>query len=103
GNRHVLRVIREILSLKPAGRGTDIPAALEHLGLVTKRRCVVFLISDFLTPGWRGAPRRQPPPRARAPGSRDEAPLRRLPHLGLPDARLAARAPCGRPPARRRG
>jgi len=53
GNRHVLRVIREILSLKPAGRGTDIPAALEHLGLVTKRRCVVFLISDFLTPGWR--------------------------------------------------
>ena len=55
GNRHVLRVIREILSLKPAGRGTDIPAALEHLGLVTKRRCVVFLISDFLTPGWRRA------------------------------------------------
>jgi uncharacterized protein (DUF58 family) len=53
GNRHVLRVIREILSRKPAGRGTDIPAALEHLGLVTKRRCVVFLISDFLTPGWR--------------------------------------------------
>ena len=53
GNRHVLRVIREILSLKPAGRGTDIPAALEHMGLVTKRRCVVFLISDFLTPGWR--------------------------------------------------
>ena len=53
GNRHVLRVIREILSLKPAGRGTDIPAALEHLGHVTKRRCVVFLVSDFLTPGWR--------------------------------------------------
>ena len=55
GNRHVLRVIREILSLKPAGRGTDIAAALEHLNLVTKRRCVVFLISDFLTPGWRRA------------------------------------------------
>jgi len=53
GNRHVLRVIREILSLRPAGRGTDIPAALEHLGHVTKRRCVVFLVSDFLTPGWR--------------------------------------------------
>src|SRR5215470_13341141 len=53
GTHHVLRVIREILSLRPAGRGTDIPAALEHLGRVTKRRCVVFLISDFLTPGWR--------------------------------------------------
>jgi uncharacterized protein (DUF58 family) len=55
GTRHVLRVIREILSLRPAGRGTDVPAALEHLGHVTKRRCVVFLVSDFLTPGWRRA------------------------------------------------
>jgi uncharacterized protein (DUF58 family) len=55
GNRHVLRVIREILSLHPAGRGTDIPMALEHLGHVTKRRCVLFLVSDFLTPGWRRA------------------------------------------------
>ena len=48
GTRHVLRVIRDVLSVKPAGRGTDIPAALEHLGRVTKRRCVVFLVSDFL-------------------------------------------------------
>ena len=44
----MLRVIRDVLSVKPAGRGTDIPAALEHLGRVTKRRCVVFLVSDFL-------------------------------------------------------
>jgi uncharacterized protein (DUF58 family) len=51
----VLRVIREILSLRPAGRGTDLPMALEHLGHVTKRRCVVFVVSDFLTPGWRRA------------------------------------------------
>ena len=28
GNRHVLRVIREILSLRPVGRGTDVAAAL---------------------------------------------------------------------------
>src|SRR5215475_252761 len=55
GNRHVLRVIREILSHRPAGTGTDIPAALEHLGRVTKRRSVLFLVSDFLTPGWRSA------------------------------------------------
>ena len=55
GTHHVLRVIRELLSAKPAGRGTDIAAALEHLNHVTKRRCVVFLVSDFLTPGWRRA------------------------------------------------
>ena len=48
GKRHVLRVIRELLSLRPVGRGTDIPAALEHLERVTKRGCVVFILSDFL-------------------------------------------------------
>jgi len=55
GTRHVLRVIREVLSLKPAGRGTDVPGALEHLGRVTKRRCVVFLVSDFLDPACKHA------------------------------------------------
>jgi len=48
GTRHVLRVIREVLSFSPQGRGTDIAAALEHLNHVTKRRCVTFVISDFL-------------------------------------------------------
>src|SRR5262249_30539234 len=38
GTHHVLRVIRDILSIQPVGRGTDIPAALEHLRTVTKRR-----------------------------------------------------------------
>lgn len=50
GTRHVLRVIREVLSFRPTGRGTDIAAALEHLNHVTKRRCVTFVISDFLDP-----------------------------------------------------
>jgi uncharacterized protein (DUF58 family) len=55
GVTHVLRVIRDILSLRPAGHGTDIPGALEHLARVTQRRTVVFLLSDFLDPGWRTA------------------------------------------------
>ncbi len=50
GTRHVLRVIREVLSFSAKGRGTDIAAALEHLNHVTKRRCVIFVISDFLDP-----------------------------------------------------
>jgi uncharacterized protein (DUF58 family) len=53
GTRHVLRVIREVLSFTPQGHGTDIAAALEHLNRVTKRRCVTFVISDFLDPGAR--------------------------------------------------
>ena len=48
GTRHVLRVIHEVLSFTPQGTGTDIAAALEHLSHVTKRRCVTFVISDFL-------------------------------------------------------
>ncbi len=50
GNRHVLRVIREILNHVPQGHGTDIPLALDHLNRVTRRRCVAFLLSDFLAP-----------------------------------------------------
>jgi uncharacterized protein (DUF58 family) len=53
GTRHVLRVIREVLSFTPQGHGTDIAAALEHLSRVTKRRCVTFIISDFLDSGAR--------------------------------------------------
>ncbi len=53
GNRHVLRVIREILNHAPQGRGTDIPLALDHLNRVANRRCVVFLLSDFLAPDLR--------------------------------------------------
>jgi uncharacterized protein (DUF58 family) len=50
GTRHVLRVIREVLSLQPAGHGTDLAGALEHLQTVSKRRSVVFVLSDFLDP-----------------------------------------------------
>jgi uncharacterized protein (DUF58 family) len=53
GNRHALRVIREVLNCRPEGRGTNVPLALEHLDHVTKRRCVTFLISDFLVPDMR--------------------------------------------------
>jgi uncharacterized protein (DUF58 family) len=51
GTRHVLRVIREILSLEPAGRGTNLAGALEHLQKVSTRRSVVFVLSDFLDAG----------------------------------------------------
>lgn len=51
GTRHVLRVIREVLSFRAQHAGTDIAAALEHLNRVSRRRGVVFLISDFLDAG----------------------------------------------------
>lgn len=47
GARHVLRVIREILTFRPSRTGTDIARALDYLGRIQARRAVVFLISDF--------------------------------------------------------
>ncbi len=52
GTRHVLRVIRELLTFQPARAGTDVAAALEHLNRVLRRRSVVFIISDFLDAGF---------------------------------------------------
>ena len=48
GKSHVLRVIRELLYTKPNGNGSSIKDALEFLMKVSKRKCVVFLLSDFL-------------------------------------------------------
>ena len=48
GKSHVLRVIRELFYTKPNGNGSSIKDALEFLMKVSKRRCVVFLLSDFL-------------------------------------------------------
>lgn len=52
GRKHVLRVVMEILDARPVGRGTDIRAALDYLGKVTRHRAVVFLVSDFIAEGY---------------------------------------------------
>ncbi len=52
GTRHVLRVVRDILSFTPRRVRTDITAALDYLGMVISRRAVVFLISDFQAEGF---------------------------------------------------
>jgi uncharacterized protein (DUF58 family) len=49
GQKHVLRVIRELLYHKPEEKGTDLAVALEHVNRLLKRRAVVFLVSDFAT------------------------------------------------------
>lgn len=52
GRSHVLRVVSDILSFRPRGRGTDLTTGLTYLSRVAKRRAVVFLISDFLAQGY---------------------------------------------------
>jgi len=50
GRRHVLRLIRDLLAFEPAGRGTDITMALDRLNRTLKRRAIIFMVSDLLTP-----------------------------------------------------
>ncbi|MFN7130791.1 MAG: DUF58 domain-containing protein, partial [Myxococcales bacterium] len=47
GRKHVMRLITEILTARPEGR-TDLNVGLQHLMHVYKRKCVAFLISDFI-------------------------------------------------------
>lgn len=51
GRSHVLRLISDILSFQPKGRGTDLGVALTWLSHVAKRKTVTFLVSDFLADG----------------------------------------------------
>lgn len=49
GRRHVLHVIRNVLFHKPKGRRTNLAGALDYLLRVTKRRAIVFVLSDFVS------------------------------------------------------
>ena len=55
GKKHGLRLISEALAFQPAGRGTDLAAALGHLTTAQRRRAVVFVVSDFLADGYESA------------------------------------------------
>jgi uncharacterized protein (DUF58 family) len=52
GKRHVLRVIRDVLSFQPQGRLTNVSLALEYLHRINRRHTISFLVSDFLTSGY---------------------------------------------------
>jgi uncharacterized protein (DUF58 family) len=47
GQKHVMRVVREILGANPERTGTDLSVALETLYSVARRRSVAFVLSDF--------------------------------------------------------
>lgn len=52
GTSHVLRLIRDLLGFQPRQVRTDISQAVGFLGKVTRKRSVVFLVSDFLESGF---------------------------------------------------
>ena len=57
GRRHLLRIIRDIIELKPESSGTDIGGALRFLTNAIKQKCTAFLLSDMMDTDTSGAPR----------------------------------------------
>jgi uncharacterized protein (DUF58 family) len=50
GRKHALRLIRDLLTVQPVGRGTAMTATVDRLMRLLPHRSVVFLASDFLAP-----------------------------------------------------
>lgn len=48
GKKHILYIIRELLDFKPENSGTDIAMVMRFLTDALKKRCTMFLISDFI-------------------------------------------------------
>lgn len=48
GKSHILRIIRELISFEPEGKGTDIGEALRFVTNAIKKKSTAFLVSDFL-------------------------------------------------------
>ena len=48
GRKHILYIIRELLDFKPDSKRTDIKMAVEYLTNVIKKRCITFMLSDFI-------------------------------------------------------
>lgn len=50
--QHTLRLLRELLSVQPSERSTDLSAALRYTRNILKKRSVCFILSDFEAPNW---------------------------------------------------
>ncbi len=49
GRQHLLRIIRELLYFEPTGKATDINVPLAYVSNVIKKKCIVFVMSDFIS------------------------------------------------------
>ena len=52
GKTHILRIIRELLDFEPVGTETNIGMALEYFNNMVKKRCICFVLSDFIADGY---------------------------------------------------
>lgn len=57
GRKHILRIIRELLSFKPESNSTNLDESLRFLTNAIRKRCTAFVISDFMAPDFEEAMR----------------------------------------------
>lgn len=48
GRRHILCIIRELLDFRPQSCRTDVGVGIEYLMRAINKRCISFLLSDFI-------------------------------------------------------
>jgi uncharacterized protein (DUF58 family) len=53
GKSHVLRIIRELIEFNPKSKKTDVALALKFLSNVMKKKAIVFVLSDFISDGYK--------------------------------------------------
>jgi uncharacterized protein (DUF58 family) len=48
GKKHALMILRELIELEPKSKGTNLDTAFRFFRTTQKKRCIAFVISDFL-------------------------------------------------------
>ena len=52
GRQHALYIVRELLTMEPQKKGTNLDEAIKFFSRAVKQRSIAFLISDFLDTGF---------------------------------------------------
>lgn len=52
GRKHALYIVRELLTVEAAAKGTDLDEAIRFFSHAVKQRSIAFILSDFITAGY---------------------------------------------------
>ena len=47
GKKHVLQILRSVISFQPKSKATNLKTTLVQVSQILKKRCIVFILSDF--------------------------------------------------------
>ena len=52
GRAHALYIVRELLTISPSDKGTDIDVAIKYFNNTSRQKSISFILSDFLDNGY---------------------------------------------------